>query len=179
MARFTPFLMSLCLALLAASPAVPVDWPQFRGVHRDGVSPETALARAWPAEGPRVLWRRPIGEGYSSISVVADRLYTMDSDATTEYVVALEAATGKELWRVPAGPKLLDSMGNGPRTTPTVDGAAIYAMGSHGVLLALRATDGTKLWEVDLNPGARDTALEQSERRRKSTSIFPLCDERP
>ena len=114
-------LASLSLALLAATPASALDWPQFRGAHRDGVSAETGLARAWSPEGPRVVWRRPIGEGYSSISAVGDRLYTMDSDGTTEYVLALDAASGKELWRVPAGPKLNDSMGNGPRTTPTVD----------------------------------------------------------
>ena len=139
-------LASLSLALLAATPASALDWPQFRGAHRDGVSAETGLARAWSPEGPRVVWRRPIGEGYSSISAVGDRLYTMDSDDTTEYVLALEAASGKELWRVPAGPKLNDSMGNGPRTTPTVDGDTVYAMGSHGLLLALKAADGAKLW---------------------------------
>ncbi|HEV2845080.1 MAG TPA: PQQ-binding-like beta-propeller repeat protein, partial [Thermoanaerobaculia bacterium] len=67
-----------------------------------------------------------------------------------EYVLALEAGSGKEVWRVPAGPKLLDSMGNGPRTTPTLDGGTVYAMGSHGRLLALKAADGAKVWEVDL-----------------------------
>jgi outer membrane protein assembly factor BamB len=150
MARLSVFALSLCAASLAAGPAAAVDWPQFRGVNRDGVSRETEVARSWPAEGPRVLWRRAIGEGYSSISAVGDRLYTMDSDGTTEYVIALEAGSGKEIWRVPAGPKLNDAMGNGPRTTPTVDGATLYAMGSEGRLLALKAADGAKLWEVDL-----------------------------
>jgi outer membrane protein assembly factor BamB len=150
MARVPVALLSLSLALLAVRPAAALDWPQFRGVNRDGVSGETGLARTWPAEGPRLVWKRAIGEGYAGISVVGDRLYTMDSDGTTEYVLALEAATGKEVWRVPAGAKLVDSMGNGPRTTPTVDGGTVYAMGSHGRLLALKAADGTKVWEVDL-----------------------------
>lgn len=141
--------LSLALAFLAG-PAAALDWPQFRGVNRDGVSAETGLPRSWPAEGPRVVWKRAVGEGYSGISVVGDRLYTMDSDDTVEYVLALEAGSGKELWRVPAGPKLIDSMGNGPRTTPTVDGGTVYAMGSHGRLLALKAADGAKIWEVDL-----------------------------
>lgn len=150
MARFTFPVLSLALTLLAAGPAAALDWPQFRGVNRDGVSAETGLPRSWPAEGPRVVWKRGIGEGYSGISVVGDRLYTMDSDGTTEYVLALEAGSGKEVWRVPAGPKLIDDMGNGPRTTPTLDGGTVYAMGSHGRLLALKAADGTKVWEVDL-----------------------------
>lgn len=150
LARFACFALSLSLTLLAAGPAAAVDWPQFRGVNRDGVSTETDLPRSWPAEGPRILWKRAIGEGYSGISVVGDRLYTMDSDGTVEYVLALEAGSGKEIWRVPAGPKLIDSMGSGPRTTPTLDGGTVYAMGSHGRLLALKAADGTKIWEVDL-----------------------------
>ncbi|HEX7181309.1 MAG TPA: PQQ-binding-like beta-propeller repeat protein [Thermoanaerobaculia bacterium] len=150
MARFPFPVLSLTLTLLAAGPAAALDWPQFRGVNRDGVSAETGLPRSWPAEGPRVVWKRAIGEGYSGISVAGDRLYTMDSDGTAEYVLALEAGTGKEVWRVPAGPKLIDSMGNGPRTTPTLDGGTVYAMGSHGRLLALKAADGAKIWEVDL-----------------------------
>ncbi|HET9229569.1 MAG TPA: PQQ-binding-like beta-propeller repeat protein [Thermoanaerobaculia bacterium] len=150
MARFRVPVVSLSLALLAAGPAAALDWPQFRGVNRDGVSAETGLPRSFPAEGPRILWKRAIGEGFSAISVVGDRLYTMDSDGTTEYVLALETGSGKEVWRVPAGPKLIDSMGNGPRTTPTLDEGTVYAMGSHGRLLALKAADGAKIWEVDL-----------------------------
>ncbi|HYO11956.1 MAG TPA: PQQ-binding-like beta-propeller repeat protein [Thermoanaerobaculia bacterium] len=150
MARFPVPVLSLTLTLLAAGPVAALDWPQFRGVNRDGVSVETGLPRSWPAEGPRVVWKRTIGEGYSGISVAGDRLYTMDSDGTTEYVLALEAGTGREVWRVPAGPKLIDDMGNGPRTTPTLDGGTVYAMGSHGRLLALKAADGAKIWEVDL-----------------------------
>src|SRR5262245_20219162 len=150
MARFRIPALSLALTLLAAGPAAALDWPQFRGVNRDGVSAETGLPRSWPAEGPRVVWKRAIGEGYSGISVAGDRLYTMDSDGTTEYVLALEAGSGKEVWRVAAGPELIDSMGNGPRTTPTLDGGTVYAMGSHGRLLALKTADGAKIWEVDL-----------------------------
>lgn len=149
MARFSVSALSLFLALIVTGRAVALDWPQFRGVNRDGVSAETGLPRSFPPEGPRVVWRRAIGEGFSAISVVGDRLYTMDSDGTTEYVLALEAVSGKEIWRVPAGPELIDSMGNGPRTTPTLDGGMVYAMGSYGRLLALKAADGAKVWEVD------------------------------
>jgi outer membrane protein assembly factor BamB len=150
MARSPFSFLALALTLLAAGPAAALDWPQFRGVNRDGVSAETGLLRSWPAEGPRVVWRRPIGEGYSGVSVAGDRVYTMDSDGAAEYVVALEAGGGREVWRVPAGPKLIDDMGNGPRTTPTLDGGMVYAMGSHGRLVALKAADGSKVWEVDL-----------------------------
>ncbi|HEX6900516.1 MAG TPA: PQQ-binding-like beta-propeller repeat protein [Thermoanaerobaculia bacterium] len=141
-----PFL----LLLLASLSVEAGDWPRFQGEKQDGISPESGLPRSWPAEGPRVVWKRAIGEGYSTFSVAAGRLYTMDSDAKTEYVLALDAATGNEIWRVPIGDKLVDPMGNGPRGTPTVDGGTIYALGSLGRLLALKAADGAKLWEVEL-----------------------------
>ena len=53
------------------------DWPQYRGADRDGFSSETGLLTTWPASGPPELWRAPLGEGYSGISAVGDRLYTM------------------------------------------------------------------------------------------------------
>lgn len=143
-------ILSLALALAAAGPAPAADWPQFRGPLRDGVSTETGLLRSWPAAGPAVVWRRPIGEGYSSVAAVGGRLYTMDSDDKTEFALCLEAATGKEVWRTPVGPKFLDELGNGPRTTPTLDGGTVYVLGAKGMLAALKAADGAKIWEVDL-----------------------------
>lgn len=138
------------LAFAAAGQGGAADWPQFGGPGRDGASPEQGLARSWPAPGPRVLWRRPIGEGYSTIAAAGSRLYTMDSDAEKEFVLCLDAADGRELWRTPIGRKFLDDLGNGPRSTPTVAGGAVYVLGAHGVLAALDAKDGRKLWEVDL-----------------------------
>lgn len=146
--RIAPF--SFLLILLTALPSLAGDWPRFRGEKQDGISPETGLPRTWPEGGPRVLWKRPIGEGYASVSVAAGRLYTQESDDKTEYVLALDAATGKEIWRVPIGDKLVDPMGNGPRGTPTVDGRTVYALGSMGRLAALEAADGKAIWTVEL-----------------------------
>jgi len=136
--------------LLAALPALAGDWPRFGGAKQDGISTETGLPRNWPEGGPRVVWKRAIGEGYSGMSVASGRLYTQDSDEKTEFVLALDAATGKEIWRVPIGDKLVDPMGNGPRGTPTVDGGTIYALGSMGRLVALKAADGGTIWTVEL-----------------------------
>ena len=146
--RIAPF--SFFLILLTALPVLAGDWPRFRGAKQDGISPETGLPRTWPEGGPRVVWKRAIGEGYSGMSVADERLYTQDSDEKTEFVLALDAATGKEIWRVPIGDKLVDPMGNGPRGTPTVDDKTIYALGSMGRLAALQAEDGKILWTVEL-----------------------------
>ena len=139
----------LTLILLSSSLSAG-DWPQYRGVNRDGFSPEIGLARSWPEGGPRVLWRRPVGEGYSTVSTAGGRLYTMDSDNETEYALALKPETGEAVWRTPVGPKFLDELGNGPRATPTVDGDVLYTLSARGRLVALKTADGAKVWEVDL-----------------------------
>jgi outer membrane protein assembly factor BamB len=124
-------------------------WFQYRGPNRDGRSTETGLVRSWGPDGPREVWRVPIGAGFSGPSVVGDRLYTMDSDEETEYAVGLYAETGKTLWRVPVGPLFKDPNGDGPRAAPTVHGALVYVLGSRGHLAALNANSGVTVWEVD------------------------------
>ncbi|MFQ5528034.1 MAG: PQQ-binding-like beta-propeller repeat protein [Thermoanaerobaculia bacterium] len=157
-------LVSLLLAaLVLPAAAVADDWPQFRGLNRDGVSGETGLLSEWPQTGPPELWRLPIGEGYSAPSVVGDRLYTMyagreqDGDGNeiedgkeVEYAAAFDAASGAEIWRTLIGGKLDTEFGNGPRSTPTLVGASVYVLGSHGDLAALDAADGSVRWTLSL-----------------------------
>ena len=143
--------------LLAAGAALAADWPQFRGPNRDGVARETGLLKSWPAGGPRVLWKIPAGEGYSQIVVSNGRLFTLYGQGGQEVAVALDAATGKQLWKVAIDRKYQSDMGNGPRSTPTVDGDLVYVLSANGKLAALGAKDGRKVWERDLRKelGAR------------------------
>ncbi len=150
--------LAAALVLMAAGPLAaepgPADWPQFRGTARDGVSTETGLLTTWTDDGPPEVWRVEIGEGYSGMSVVGDRLYTMyaaeHEDKAVEFAAAFESATGKEVWRTLIGDKLDTEFGNGPRATPTVDGETVYVMGSHGALAALKASDGSEIWRLEL-----------------------------
>lgn len=125
-------------------------WPQFRGANRDGASVEKGLLRRWPDGGPQVLWRRPLGEGFAGIAVASGRAFTMFAEGDEELLIALDAATGKELWRVPVGERFKDEFGDGPRSTPTLDGDRVLALSSKGQLHALQAIDGTRVWQVDL-----------------------------
>jgi len=127
-----------------------LDWPQYRGELRDGISAASGLLKSWPESGPAVVWRRAIGDGFSGIAVSGDRLYTMDADPSSEIAVCMKAGTGAEIWRTPLGPRFVEEFGDGPRATPAVDGEMVFNLSSYGKLVALKTTDGSRVWEVDL-----------------------------
>lgn len=154
-------LVALLVLLLApgmgiADPAEKVsseaalDWPQWRGPNRDAVSPETGLLERWPESGPEVLWRVPVGAGYSGVSVSDGRLYTLWDEAGRQYLFGLDASTGKELWRQEIGPAFTHHYGNGPRSTPIVNDGVVFAVGTGGLLLAASKDTGAPIWQHDL-----------------------------
>ena len=152
---------TLCFCLSAvpvtppASLAAPAsDWPQWRGPRRDGVSQERGLLKEWPAGGPNLLWQvNDIGDGYSTPSVVGSRVYLMSNRGfEDEFVQALSTEDGKLIWATRVG-----KVGNGndflyskARSTPTVDGEFIYALGSDGDLACLEAKSGKVRWQKSL-----------------------------
>ena len=108
------------------------SWPQFRGPNRDGKSADTNLLKQWDADGPALAWKvSGLGTGYSSLSIGGDRLFTMGDLEGSQYVIALSATDGKQLWKAKVGPIWQDRY-PGPRATPTVDGALIYSLGHRG-----------------------------------------------
>ena len=140
----------LALMLTTSGLAVSDDWPQFRGPGRDGISGETGLLSSWPETGPKVLWKRPLGLGFSGITVVDGRLFTMFSDGKDEWLTAIDAASGRQLWRVYIDSNFSNDQGDGPRSTPTVESGVVYALGAKGQLLAAATKDGRELWKKDL-----------------------------
>ncbi len=138
------------------------EWPQWLGPNRDGISAVTGLRKSWPESGAKVVWRQKLGEGYSGISISQGRLFTLFSQGDEEFIVCLDAASGKEIWRVRSDSTYKDTNGNGPRSTPTIHNDRVYALGGRGKLYALRAKDGHKIWLRDLmvefkSPGPSDT----------------------
>jgi outer membrane protein assembly factor BamB len=124
------------------------DWPKFRGHNGDGISGETGLLKEWPQEGPREIWRIPIGEGYSGMAVVNGRVYTMEARDDSEFLLCYDAGNGQEIWRTKVGPILNDDQGNGPRATPTIDGGVVYAISGDGHLIAAEAQTGNTIWNI-------------------------------
>jgi outer membrane protein assembly factor BamB len=146
---------TILLATVAALPLAvrAADWPQFRGPDRSGVSKETGLLKAWPKEGPKLLWTyADAGQGFSGPAVVGAQLYTMGCRKDTEYVIALDDK-GQQRWSAKIGPVYdfgANSWSKGPNGTPTVDGELVFALGSQGVLVCVNAKDGSEVWHKDL-----------------------------
>ena len=140
---------ALTLALGATLHAA--DWPQWRGPARDGISRETGLLTSWPKEGPRQLWAaNGLGEGYSGVAVAAGRVYTQGQRGGRHYVTAIDVNTGAKVWETVAGGSFNESRGNGPRGTPTVDGAQLYTLSPDGVLARLDAASGKVVWSQNI-----------------------------
>lgn len=133
----------------------PADaWPQWGGTRRDFKSDSKGLANRWPAGGPPKLWERALGEGHSSIVSDGARLYTMYRRGEREYVVSLDAASGRTLWEhdyaAPILPKMDMTYGFGPHSTPLLTGELVCSVGTTGKLLCLNRATGKKVWGHDL-----------------------------
>ena len=140
----------LCVTGILVPTGFADDWSQFLGTHRNGVSIETGLVSEWPATGPKIIWRTPLGVSMSSVAVNDGRAYTLFQNDQEVFIVALNAVDGKELWRTPFAAAYENAMGNGPRATPTVSGGIVFAFTGEGVLAAFRAKDGIELWTANV-----------------------------
>ena len=146
--------LALCFAAMSPLAAVAEDWPQWRGPERDGISIERGLLQDWPAGGPKLVWQvNDVGGGYSTPSVVGDRLYIMGNEGTdNEFVQSRSVADGSLIWSTTVG-KVGPNQGPqypGSRSTPTVDGDRVYALGSDGDLVCLDAANGDVVWKKQL-----------------------------
>ena len=131
------------------------DLPQWRGPSRDGISQEKGLLKEWPKEGPSLVWKIvDAGSGYSTPAVVGDRIYLLGNEGLeNEFVRAFSTKDGKQLWTARLG-----KVGNpnqkppfpAARSTPTVDGELLYALGSDGDLACLETATGKLRWQKNL-----------------------------
>ncbi|MEO6034730.1 MAG: PQQ-binding-like beta-propeller repeat protein [Verrucomicrobiota bacterium] len=149
-------IFSTAFIALVASGLVAADFPQWRGPLRDGHSTETGLLQEWPKEGPKLIWQiNEAGAGFSTPSVVGDRIYFLGNDGVgSESVMALAVKDGSKLWAVKLGkvghPEQNPSY-PGARSTPTVDGKLLYALGSDGDLVCLEIASGKEIWRKHLH----------------------------
>jgi outer membrane protein assembly factor BamB len=144
-------IMSVAGALIVSVAALnAADWPQWQGPDRTGLSKETGLLTAWPANGPSLVWTAGgLGNGYGSVAVVGERAFVQGTRNGRTMVAALNRADGKEVWSKALGEAGNDDRGPGPRGTPTVDGDRMYVLTEGGDLACLK-TDGTAVWQRNI-----------------------------
>ncbi len=154
--RSTGFCRSLALAsllLVLTSSVRSADWPQWRGPTHDDLSSETGLLQDWPAAGPRLVWKaKGLGDGYSSIAVVGNRIYTAGDKGDSSFVLALNANDGTPVWSAPLGKPgpVGDPKFEGPRSTPSVNGNLLFALSQWGEMACFDTAQGKEMWRKDL-----------------------------
>ncbi len=150
------FLYAAFFFLVLLAPAAADDWPQWRGPKRDSVSREKGLLQAWPQGGPKLLWKATkLGDGpsYSTPAVSGGRIYLLAMQGNEEVAIALEEKDGSRLWAKRVGGVGKNPASNnwpGPRSTPTIDGDALYALSSDGDLTCLGLARGELRWTRNL-----------------------------
>ena len=124
-------------------------WPQWRGLHRDGISAETGLLQAWPEGGPKLLWKvSGIGRGYSSPIVAAGGVY-ITGDQDKELVISAFTLEGQPRWKAANGEPWKKSY-PGARASCCFDDGKLYHMNAHGNLACLDAATGGVAWAVNV-----------------------------
>jgi outer membrane protein assembly factor BamB len=151
------FVAAGAIALNAQGQSAAVDWPQWRGVNRDGVWTESGILKAFPAEGPRIRWRVPVGLGWSSPVISQGRVFVTDVQLeklpALERVHCFDEATGNSWWSYEYEaeyPDLPPENRSTPAATPIVDNGKVYMIGGNGHVHCLEASTGQLIWEKKL-----------------------------
>jgi outer membrane protein assembly factor BamB len=145
------FLGLAVLAVALGAQAIAADWPQILGPTRNGIYGGPPLSEAWGTAGPRVVWRKPIGQGLSGPVVAQNRVILFHRVANTEVVEAIDAASGKTQWQYTYPTSYRDDFGfdEGPRAVPVVANGVVYTFGAEGQLHAVDLASGKKIWSED------------------------------
>ncbi len=157
----TRITLPLLAVLLCSGPLGAADWPRFLGPNASGVSPETGLARAWPTNGPRVLWSADVGEGFASPAVVDGQVFLLDRRQNKEDLLrCFDLETGRELWTF-----AYDAPGslsyNGSRNVPTLDANRIFTIGPFGHFHCIDRASHQVLWAKHLVNDFKDPQIDR------------------
>ena len=139
------------------------SWTQWGGPTMEFRADSTGLEASWPETGPKELWVRDLGDGYSAVLVEDGRAYTMYRDGDNEVVVCLDAATGKTIWQhsyaAATSEEHVHQFGDGPRATPLIAGKMLFTIGVAGDMNALDKKTGKVVWSHDLWDEYKGTVL--------------------
>lgn len=144
-------LVSFGSLLLLCGSAGAHDWPQLLGPERDGIYRGDRLAEDWPKSGPPVLWKKPVGAGFSGPAVAEGRLIVFHRLEDEEVIECLGTEDGQRQWefRYPTSYRDMFNFDNGPRAVPTIAGGGVYTLGAEGRLTCVNLETGREAWHVD------------------------------
>ncbi|MFM9066770.1 MAG: PQQ-binding-like beta-propeller repeat protein [Planctomycetota bacterium] len=127
------------------------DYPEFLGRGRRNALTGINLAKDWANQPPKLLWKQPIGAGWSSFSVVNGYAVTMEQRGEDELTTCYELRTGKLVWAHREAARHETVLGGvGPRSTPTIHEGRVYTLGAQGIVVCLEGATGKLLWRFDL-----------------------------
>ena len=141
----------LVMTLAAGVPAIASDWPQFLGPDRNGTYAGPALSENWGPSGPKVVWRKPVGQAFAGPAVVQNRVLLFHRVGNEEVLEAVDAKAGAPIWRYAYPTSYRDDFGfdEGPRAVPVVADGIVYTFGAQSQLHAVDLAKGTRLWSED------------------------------
>jgi outer membrane protein assembly factor BamB len=143
-----PLALAAMIIGLTGHSSLAADWPQWRGPNRDGKSTETGLLKTWPSGGPKMAWKaNGLGRGYSDVVIIKDTIYTLGDKGDSSFLIAI-GPDHKVKWSTKVGKPGSVGWGNfeGPRSTATVAGDKLYAVGQWGDLVCLSTAGGKEVW---------------------------------
>ena len=154
-------LVAAALALtLGAESNAGLAWPQWGGPNRNFVTGPADLAASWPAAGPRRIWARPLGDGFSSIVTDGATLYTLHRDGADDVAVALDAKTGVTRWATkyaaPFKETCSEQLGPAPRAAPLLAGDRLITISAGGLMNSFDRATGAIQWTRDVLEGSPD-----------------------
>lgn len=185
-------LLAIVLALAPGSSVAQAQWPQWGGPNRNFTVETSGLADEWPEGGPKRLWHRELGDGYSAIVYDDGVLYTMYRKGRTspeEFTIALNAKSGETMWEHANRAPLMSSDdsgwgGQGPNSTPLVAQSRLYTVGSRSAVHCFAKETGEVIWKADLGdklgiPMNRHVGYPCSPIVYKESIILPVYGEWP
>src|SRR6185436_6131062 len=145
------WLSILLLTIAASVPAIATDWPQYLGPNRNGTYAGPPLLETWGPSGPKVVWRKQVGQAFAGPVVVQNRVLLFHRVGNEEVLESLDAKTGASMWRYSYPTNYRDDFGfdEGPRAVPVVADGLVYTFGAQGQLHAVDLAKGTRVWSED------------------------------
>lgn len=141
--------LAIAIVFLAAQTS-SFDYPQWRGIHRDGAASNFSAPAKWPAALTK-QWTVEVGPGYATPLVIGDRIYVFARRADDEVIICLNARTGDLIWQygypAPYVPSSAAAAhGAGPKATPVFHDGRLFTVGISGIVAAFDAASGKVLW---------------------------------